>query len=159
MRQPRSKPDAQIWPAAKTRMVATGSLKAYGRNPRTHSDAQVKQIVASIEQFGFTNPILVDENMQVIAGHGRLAAAVMMKLPQVPIVQARGWTEEQRRAYVIADNQLALNAGWDESLLRLEVGDDRLGLEFAEHLVERKEQSVAVHDGVGDAVGVRHGLR
>ncbi len=116
------RPEAS-WPAVKPRMVSPASLKAYARNPRTHTDEQINQIVRSIEQFGFTNAILVDEQNQVIAGHGRLAAARKMGLQQVPIITARGWTEEQRRAYVIADNQIALNAGWDEALLKLELAD------------------------------------
>jgi hypothetical protein len=105
------------------RIVATDSLIGYENNPRTHSPAQVAQLVASIKQFGFTNPILTDGKHGVVAGHGRLLAAVQMGLPTVPTVELSHLNAKQRRAYVIADNKLALNAGWDEELLTLELGD------------------------------------
>lgn len=89
------------------------SLTANARNTRTHSDKQIEQIMRSIEEFGFTNPILVDEENIVIAGHGRLQAASEMQLEAVPTIELQGLSEEQKRAYVIADNQLALNASWD----------------------------------------------
>jgi ParB-like chromosome segregation protein Spo0J len=91
---------------------ATTSLAPYARNARTHSDDQVDQIVASIKEFGFTNPILVDGDNSVIAGHGRLLAARKMGLERVPVILLADLTEAQRRAYVIADNKLGLNAGW-----------------------------------------------
>jgi ParB-like chromosome segregation protein Spo0J len=96
-------------------------LIPYARNPRTHSDAQVAQIAASIAAFGFNNPILVDTNAGIIAGHGRLLAARKLKLAEVPVIVLDHLTEAQKRAYILADNQLALNAGWDEELLRLEL--------------------------------------
>jgi hypothetical protein len=101
------------WPISK--------LRAYDRNARTHSAEQVEQIVASIKEFGFTNPILVAGDGEIIAGHGRLMAAEHLELREVPVVVLDHLTAEQRRAYVIADNQLALNAGWDEDLLRAEL--------------------------------------
>jgi hypothetical protein len=88
-------------------------LIPYVNNSRTHSEEQVKQIAASIKEFGFTNPILIDENKGVIAGHGRLLAAGKLALAEVPTIVLEGLTEAQRKAYVIADNKLALNAGWD----------------------------------------------
>src|SRR5215469_6783426 len=91
------------------------------KNPRTHSDAQVAQIAASIEAFGFNNPILVDTRAGIIAGHGRLLAARKLGLAEVPVIVLDHLTEAQKRAYIIADNQLALNAGWDEETLRLEL--------------------------------------
>src|SRR5712692_8333240 len=96
-------------------------LIPFARNPRTHSDAQIAQIAASIAEFGFLNPILVDTNAGILAGHGRLLAARKLQLSEVPVIVLDHLTEKQERAYVIADNQLALNAGWDEDLLRLEL--------------------------------------
>ena len=86
-------------------------LIPYARNPRTHSDAQVAQIAASIAAFGFNNPILVDTRAGIIAGHGRLLAARKLQLAEVPIIVLDHLTEAQKRAYILADNQLALNAG------------------------------------------------
>ena len=88
-------------------------LIPYVNNSRTHSDEQVTQIAASIKEFGFTNPILIDEQGGVIAGHGRVMAAKKLGLEQVPTITLAGLSDAQRKAYVIADNKLALNAGWD----------------------------------------------
>lgn len=96
-------------------------LLPYARNSRTHSDEQVTQIAASIHEFGFTNPVLIDEHGSIIAGHGRVMAARKLKLTEVPTITLSHLSETQRRAYVIADNKLALNAGWDEELLRIEI--------------------------------------
>ena len=93
-------------------------LVPWAKNPRTHSDAQVAQIAASIAEFGFNNPILVDTQAGIIAGHGRLLAARKLGLTEVPVIVLDHLTEAQKRAYIIADNQLALNAGWDDELLR-----------------------------------------
>jgi len=98
-------------------------LIPYINNSRTHSDEQVKQIAASIKEFGFTNPILIDENKGVIAGHGRLLAAGKLALAEVPTIVLEGLTEAQRKAYVIADNKLALNAGWEVDLLKIELNN------------------------------------
>jgi DNA modification methylase len=100
-----------------------GELIPYARNPRTHTDAQVAQIAASIREFGWTNPILVDGANGIIAGHGRVLAARKLSLDRVPVIELAHMSEAQKRAYVLADNQLALNAGWDEALLRLELAD------------------------------------
>ncbi|CAB4130403.1 ParB/Sulfiredoxin [uncultured Caudovirales phage] len=102
-------------------------LIPFAKNSRTHSDEQVLQIAASIREFGFTNPVLVDEEDGIIAGHGRVMAARRLKLKEVPTILLAGLTESQKRAYVIADNKLALNAGWDEELLAVELGDLRAG--------------------------------
>lgn len=102
---------------------AVTDLIPYARNARTHSDAQVLQIAASIREFGFTNPILVDADGGIIAGHGRVMAARKLGLQQVPTIELRHLTDAQRRAYVLADNKLALNAGWDPELLKLEIAD------------------------------------
>jgi DNA modification methylase len=100
-----------------------GELIPYARNPRTHSDAQVAQIAASIREFGWTNPVLVDGGNGIIAGHGRVLAARKLRLERVPVIELAHMSEAQKRAYVLADNQLALNAGWDEALLRVELAD------------------------------------
>ncbi|WP_258117159.1 ParB/Srx family N-terminal domain-containing protein [Mesorhizobium onobrychidis] len=99
------------------------ALIPYAKNARTHSDAQVAQIAASIREFGWTNPVLVDGANGIIAGHGRLLAARKLGLQQVPVIELLGLSEAQKRALVIADNKLALNAGWDTELLGLELAD------------------------------------
>jgi DNA modification methylase len=104
-----------------TRSIDT--LIPYARNSRTHSDEQVAQVAASIKEFGFTNPVLIDETGGIIAGHGRVLAARKLGLPGVPCLTLHGLTEAQKRAYVIADNKLALNAGWDDAMLALEIKD------------------------------------
>lgn len=109
--------------AIKQSKAKTESLIPYARNSRTHSDAQVAQIAASIKEFGFLNPIIVDGENGIIAGHGRLLAAQKLGIDEVPIVEAAHLTEAQKRAYVIADNKLALNAGWDDEMLALELGE------------------------------------
>lgn len=101
------------------------SFIPYARNARTHSDAQVAQIAASIKEFGWTNPILVDGENGVIAGHGRLLAARMLGLQQVPAIELAGLSDAQRKAYIIADNRLALNAGWDFDMLAVEIDELR----------------------------------
>ena len=103
--------------------VAVEALIPYAKNSRTHSDAQVAQIAASIKEFGWTNPILVDGTKGIIAGHGRLMAARKLGLVKVPVIELKDMTESQKKAYVIADNQLAMNAGWDIDLLKIEVAD------------------------------------
>ena len=101
--------------------VALDALIPYARNSRTHSDAQVAQIAASIREFGFTNPVLVDDDGGIIAGHGRVLASRKLGLTDVPCIRLAHLSETQKRAYVIADNKLALNAGWDEEMLALEL--------------------------------------
>lgn len=113
------------WPAETIAMVGLDGLIPYARNARTHSDEQVAQIAASIREWGWTNPVLVDEAGSIIAGHGRVLAARKLGIAKVPTMTAHGWSEAQKRAYILADNKLALNAGWDEELLRLELGELR----------------------------------
>jgi ParB-like chromosome segregation protein Spo0J len=98
-----------------------GALVPYARNSRTHGAAQVGQIAGSIREFGFTNPVLIDGKGGIIAGHGRVMAAQKLGLERVPCIRLAHLTEAQKRAYVIADNKLALNAGWDEEMLRIEL--------------------------------------
>lgn len=105
----------EIWPLDR--------LVPYARNARTHSPEQVAQIAASIVEFGFVNPILVDTNAGIIAGHGRLLAARKLGLGECPVVVLDHLSETQRRAYIIADNKLAQNAGWDDATLASELGD------------------------------------
>ena len=113
------------WPAEAIEKRSADSLIPYAKNARTHSASQVEQIAKSIKEFGFTIPILVGEDGGIIAGHGRLLAAKSLGLAEVPVMVARGWTQAQRRTYVIADNKLALNAGRDDDILREEL--DALG--------------------------------
>jgi len=98
-------------------------LIPYARNSRTHSDAQVAQIAASIREFGWTNPVLLDGDNGIIAGHGRIMAAQKLGETQVPTIELGHLNANQKRAYIIADNKLALNAGWDEQMLALEIQD------------------------------------
>lgn len=107
----------------KIEYVPIEGLIPYARNSRTHSDEQVAQIAASIREFGFTNPVLVDDQGGIIAGHGRVMAARKLGMDKVPAINLGHLSETQRRAYVIADNKLALNAGWDDEMLRLEFAD------------------------------------
>lgn len=110
-------------PADKIEHWPIEKLIPYARNSRTHSPEQVDQIVASIKEWGWTTPILVDEQGGIIAGHGRTLAAQRLRMPQVPVMVAHGWSEAKKRAYVIADNRIALNAGWDNEMLALEFKD------------------------------------
>src|SRR6266571_8708928 len=117
-----SSTNARPYPMAKhIEMWPIEKLIPYARNPHTHSEAQVAQIAASITEFGFNNPILVDSKAGIIAGHGRLLAARKLKLKEVPVIVLDHLSEAQKRAYIIADNQLAMNAGWNEDLLRIEL--------------------------------------
>jgi ParB-like chromosome segregation protein Spo0J len=97
------------------------------QDSRTHSEAQIAQLVASLKEWGWTNPVLADEAGVVICGHARILAARQLGIAEVPVMVARDWTDAQKRAYVIADNQLAMNAGWDRELLGLELGELKLG--------------------------------
>ena len=116
---------AQAWPAAKVEMWAVENLVPYVRNARQHPPEQIDQIAASMERFGFTIPMLVAEDGTVIAGHGRLMAALQLGLAEVPVMVARGWSEEDRRLYTLADNRLAEIAEWDPEMLRIEIGELR----------------------------------
>jgi len=110
-------------PADEIERWSLDKLTPYARNSRTHSDEQVAQLAASIREWGWTTPVLVDEDGGIIAGHGRVLAARQLGMVEVPVVVARGWSDAKRRAYVIADNKLALNAGWDAEMLSLELGE------------------------------------
>ena len=107
----------------KAKEIPTADLIPYARNSRTHSDQQVTQIAGSIREFGFLNPVIIDEDKTIIAGHGRVLAAAKMKLEKVPCVQFSHLTDAQKRAYVITDNRIAENSGWDQEMLTNELSD------------------------------------
>ena len=109
----------------KIEMMRTADLIPYARNSRTHSEMQVAQISGSIREFGWTNPVLIDAENGIIAGHGRVMAAQLLGADKVPCIRIEHLTETQKRAYIIADNKLALNSGWDEEMLGLELADLR----------------------------------
>src|SRR6202171_6197622 len=111
------------WPADHVERWPTERLIPFARNARTHSEVQVSQIAASIREWGWTNPVLVAEDGTIIAGHGRVLAARKLRIVDVPVMVAAGWTEAQKRAYAIADNKLTLNGGWDQELLGLEIAE------------------------------------
>lgn len=122
--------DGAMFPPYKR--MAVDSLIPYARNSRTHSEAQVAQIAASIKEFGFTNPVLTDGENGIIAGHGRVLAARELGMKDVPVIELGRLTDAQRKAYVLADNKLALNAGWDYDLLRTELSElDDAGFDLA----------------------------
>jgi len=112
--------------------IPTGELKVYEKNSRTHGKKQIDQVVASINEFGFTNPLLVDEGNTLIAGHGRLLAAKKIGMEEIPCVRLSHLSDAQKKAYVIADNKIALNSGWDDDLLKTELDElDALGFDVA----------------------------
>ena len=118
-------------PADKVEKWAIDKLIPYARNSRTHSDEQVAQLAASIKEWGWTTPVLVDEQGGIIAGHGRTLAAQKLKMAEVPVMVAKGWSDAKKRAYIIADNKLAQNAGWDNAMLSLELEElDGLGFDI-----------------------------
>jgi ParB-like chromosome segregation protein Spo0J len=159
-------------PADKIERRLVKDLIPYARNSRTHSDAQVAQIAASIKEWGWTMPILVDEAGGIIAGHGRVMAARSLGHKDVPVVIASGWSETKKRAYVIADNKLALNAGWDNEMLSLELQElqdvgfdlDLLGFDPSEMNAASVDYSVLDGEDVKDqlsdmAKGVRKAIQ
>jgi hypothetical protein len=130
-------------PADKVEQWPIDRLVPYAKNSRTHSDAQVAQIAASIKEWGFTTAVLVDEDGGIIAGHGRLMAARKLGMAEVPVMVAAGWSDAQKRAYVIADNKLAMNAGWDEQMLALELTELQ-GLGFGMELIGFSKDEISV---------------
>src|SRR5262245_12011023 len=111
------------WPADRPERRAVASLRPFERNARMHSAEQIAQVAAAIERWGWTNPVVIDPSGEIIAGHARVLAAQRLGLDSVPCIVAKHWSDEDQRAYVIADNKLALNAGWDDALLTLELRD------------------------------------
>jgi ParB-like chromosome segregation protein Spo0J len=132
----------ELWPIDR--------LRPYERNPRTHGEAQVDQIAASMVEFGWTNPVLVDDQGGILAGHGRLLAARKLGLAEVPVIRFEQLSEAQKRAYLIAGNQLALHAGWDEVLLAEELAwlrDERFDLDLIGFDASELERLLALADG------------
>jgi DNA modification methylase len=132
----------ELWPIDR--------LRPYERNPRTHSEAQVEQIAASMVEFGWTNPVLVDEQGGILAGHGRLLAARKLGLAEVPVIRFEHLSEAQKRAYILADNQIALQAGWDDALLAEELAwlrDERFDLDLIGFDASELERLLALVDG------------
>ena len=123
-------------------LANVNNLIPYIRNARTHSESQIAQIAASIKEFGFLSPILIAEDNTILAGHGRLAAAQKLGLKQVPCVKENHLTETQRRAYIIADNRLSLNAGWDDEMLAIELSELQ-GVDFDLDLLGFDESELA----------------
>lgn len=153
-----SKKEKIIWPADRVERRKVSSLRAYAGNARTHSEMQVEQIAESIKEWGWTNPVLVDEAGELIAGHGRIMAAELLGIKEVPVMVAAGWSEAQKRAYVLADNQLATLAGWDEEKLGEELQGLRdLGFELG--LIGFDEDDLEKHlaeatEGLTDPDGI-----
>lgn len=115
--------ESSLWPATEVKLRPIGDIKPSPRNVRLHSERQIDQIRQSLRDYGWTTPVLVDEDGQLIAGHGRLEAAKREGITEVPVAVASGWTEAQRRAYALADNKIALNSTWDEAALGIELGE------------------------------------
>src|SRR6202051_1582597 len=140
--------------------VSVRSLRPYPRNARRHNKGQIKQIAASITRFGFNNPILIADDGEIVAGHGRLAAAKLLGLETVPTLRLSHLTEAERRAYVIADNKLALNAGWDQEILAIELQGlidldfeiELTGFSLAEVDIVLDEARESAPDGAGASI-------
>ncbi|MAY85336.1 MAG: DNA methylase [Pseudooceanicola sp.] len=145
-------PDIGAFGATDLRQCPVSDLVPYARNARTHSDAQVAQIAGSIRAFGFNNPVLVDGQSGIIAGHGRVLAARQLGLKTVPVIRLDHLSEAQKRAYILADNKLAEQAGWDRELLALELGDlGDLGIDVEELGFDGSELDTLLNHGAGDA--------
>ena len=147
----RKKNGPAAWPATQVEMRAVDSLVPYARNARTHSDKQVDQVAASISEWGWTVPCLVDDEGGMIAGHCRLLAAKKLGITEVPVMVARGWSEAQKRAYLLADNKLAENADWDNNLLRVEL-EGLAQMEFDLGLTGFNVQEISLSMGDGDGL-------
>ena len=141
--------------------LKTDLLIPYAMNSRSHSDAQVSQIAASIKEFGFLNPVIVDGENGIIAGHGRVLAAQKLNMPEVPTLEASHLTNAQRKAYVIADNKIALNSGWDEEILKnqlIELGNlhfdlDVLGWDVLPSFGDDIDYSILDDDTYDEEIG------
>lgn len=150
-------------------MLEPSQLKPYAKNARTHSGKQLRQIANSIRQFGFTNPILIDERNMILAGHGRVEAAKQLDIKRVPCIRLGSMTSAEKRAYVLADNKLAENAGWDIDILsdelRLILGESEIDIALTgfsvpevELLLETGESGPAPSKEGEDAVPQRHAV-
>lgn len=123
MKKPQTIGKTYQWPADQIHSRPVSSLTPYARNSRVHTPAQVLQIAASVKEWGWTQPIIIDESGGILAGHGRLLAALHLKLEEVPCVIATDWSEAKKRAYVVADNKITENATWDMDMLQAELRD------------------------------------
>jgi ParB-like chromosome segregation protein Spo0J len=133
--------------------IQTTKLIPYARNSRTHDDAQVAQIAASIKEFGFNNPVLIGPDNDIIAGHGRLLAARKLELKSIPCIRLGHLTQKEKQAYVIVDNRIALNAGWDDEMLKLELADLKetdIDLEMLGFSLADLEDAMVADDKVAD---------
>lgn len=149
-------PDTNKWPVDAIERRKVSALIPYARNARTHSDAQIAQIAASIKEWGWTNPVLIDIDGGLIAGHGRVLAARKLGLKEVPCMIATGWSEAQKRAYILADNQLALLAGWDSEMLKLELDELKI-LGFDESIMGFEEgwlEELQITEGGGQDAAI-----
>jgi ParB-like chromosome segregation protein Spo0J len=134
----------RAWPADAIERRPVAELIPYARNARKHSPTQIAEIAGSIREWGWTIPVLVDEDGQIIAGHGRVLAAHQLAIADIPTVVARGWSDAQKRAYTIADNEIAMHATWNKELLRVELADlqaqafdlEKIGFAPSDALVE-----------------------
>ncbi len=145
------------WPAHETADWAIDKLTPYARNPRLHSPDQVAQLAKAIAHFGFTNRVLIDEDGTIIAGHGRVLAAELLKLDTVPVMIARGWSAEDRRAYVIWDNQSSLNASWDDATLSTEAHELQLAKYDMPLLGFNDEELKTILDGLASSTAPNAG--
>lgn len=140
-------------PAEKSEIWDIDRLIPYAKNSRTHSDEQIAQIAASMREWGFTNPVLIDPAGNIIAGHGRLLAARKLLIDKIPVVIADGWTDAQKQAYIIADNKMALNAGWDNDMLALELTElDGVGFDLDLTGFDADEIAALMPDAETDSV-------
>jgi DNA modification methylase len=155
-------PKQERWPADNVERRPISGLIPYANNARTHSEAQVAQIAASMREWGWTNPILVDEQGTIIAGHGRVMAAQKLGYTEAPVMVAKGWSKAQMKAYVLADNQLAANAGWNTDLLKVELADlkeldfdlDLIGFDNLGDLLAEPTEGLTDEDAVPDVPAV-----
>ena len=115
--------DQPSWPADKIERRAVAKLVPYARNARKHGAAQIAEIAASIREWGWTVPVLIDDTGRIIAGHGRVLAAQQLEVADIPVIVAHGWTDAQKRAYALADNEIAAHSTWNKELLRVELAD------------------------------------
>ena len=145
--------DSRPWPAYTVERKPMAWLKPYAKNARTHGKAQIEQIRGSLKQFGWTIPVLAREDGTIIAGHGRVEAGKLEGIAEVPVIIATGWTETQCRAYALADNRVALNSGWDEQLLGVELQElSGLGIDLGTLGFDAVE--LAAQSGAGDGQGL-----
>lgn len=121
--QAQEKETLAAWPADNPERRSVASLVPYANNPMTHTPEQVDQLARSMQRFGWTNPVLVDDDGGIIAGHGRVMAAMKLGIESIPVIVAKGWSEAEKRAYLVADNQLGRIGVWDRELLKIEIGE------------------------------------